>query len=142
MRYSSGFEPEKRYNPYSARPRKEVYCFNSFRLSGVIGDRLLQRRGRAATFILKEIQPEESCDPRLRELSVAYWAKVPINNESAGTLISMYLTTDQTVLGFFDATVFIGDLIGQKSRFCTSFLVNALLYSQRKISFLLDHGRR
>lgn len=67
------------------------------------------------------------CDPRLHQLEIGYWTRVPISNELAAGAISMFLETNHPVLGFFDADVFLNDLIDHKLQFCSAFLVHALL---------------
>ncbi|KAK7993915.1 Anp1-domain-containing protein, partial [Apiospora arundinis] len=42
--------------------------------------------------------------------------------------ISLYLITDHPLFGFFDPHLFIGDLVDQQEKFCSRFLVNALLH--------------
>ncbi|RGP64023.1 nitrate assimilation regulatory nira [Fusarium longipes] len=67
------------------------------------------------------------CDNRLERLQIGYWSKVPISNEDAASLISFYLQTDHKIMGFFDADLFLGDLVDCRQRFCSSFLVSAVL---------------
>ncbi|KDN63562.1 hypothetical protein CSUB01_09347 [Colletotrichum sublineola] len=55
--------------------------------------------------------PPQYCDSRLERLQIRYWTKVPISNELAARLISFYLETDHAVMGFFDADLFLDDLL-------------------------------
>ncbi|KAK8073791.1 hypothetical protein PG994_004690 [Apiospora phragmitis] len=79
--------------------------------------------------------PEESlpisrdyCDNRLAELSISAWTTVQVSDELAARIISLYLKTDHPMLGMFDPDLFVSDLVTQQRRFCSSLLVNALLY--------------
>jgi hypothetical protein len=68
------------------------------------------------------------CDSRLHDLRIAYWTTVPISNDKAAAILSLYLENQHPVLGTFDADLFIRDLVGQQLRFCSPFLVDAVLY--------------
>ncbi|KAF4454146.1 hypothetical protein F53441_3281 [Fusarium austroafricanum] len=67
------------------------------------------------------------CDPRLNQFDINYWTKVPISNEFAAGAISTYLETDHALLGFFDADLFLSDLVEQRLNYCSPFLVSSLL---------------
>ncbi|KAK8102802.1 hypothetical protein PG984_015948 [Apiospora sp. TS-2023a] len=68
------------------------------------------------------------CDDRLSALHISAWTTVQVSNELAARIISLYLKTDHPMLGTFDPDLFVSDLITQQKRFCSSLLVNALLY--------------
>ncbi|KAK7917103.1 hypothetical protein PG985_010711 [Apiospora marii] len=68
------------------------------------------------------------CDHRLSALHISAWTTVQVSNELAARIISLYLKTDHPMLGTFDPDLFVSDLIAQQGRFCSSLLVNALLY--------------
>ena len=68
------------------------------------------------------------CDARLRVLRIAYWTTVPISNNFAASVISLYLTNQHPVLGTFDAGLFLDDLVAQKLRYCSPLLVNSILH--------------
>ncbi|KAK8074389.1 hypothetical protein PG997_009052 [Apiospora hydei] len=68
------------------------------------------------------------CDARLKSLRIRYWTNVPIPDEAAARVISMYLETDHPLLGMFDPDQFISDLLDQKQQTCSALVVNALLY--------------
>ena len=68
------------------------------------------------------------CDTRLHELDISFWTSVPISNEFAANVISLYLETDHPLLGIFDPALFISDLVTWKLQFCSRLLVNAILY--------------
>ena len=72
--------------------------------------------------------PNRLCDIRLQDLRIAYWTTVPISNDKAAAIISLYLENQHPVLGTFDADLFVQDMVGQQLRFCSPFLVNAVLY--------------
>lgn len=68
------------------------------------------------------------CDDQLAKLDISYWSNVPICNDVASHAISLYLETDHPLLGFFDPGSFVSDLIHGQTNYCSSILVNALLY--------------
>ncbi|KFA54481.1 hypothetical protein S40293_09554 [Stachybotrys chartarum IBT 40293] len=72
--------------------------------------------------------PPAYLDPRLESLRIKRWTKVPITDDMAALLISLYLQTDNLLLGFLDADLFIEDLISFSMEGCSPFLVNAVLY--------------
>ena len=72
-------------------------------------------------------QPQQYCDERLSKLEIGYWTTVPISNEEAASALSLYLEQSHSIYGFFDADVFLDDLIHHELEFCSAFLVNALL---------------
>ncbi|KXL45058.1 MAG: hypothetical protein FE78DRAFT_148967, partial [Acidomyces sp. 'richmondensis'] len=59
---------------------------------------------------------------------IKYWTVVPISNEFAASIISQYLEVDHPTLGFFDADLFIHDLVYRRLEFCSPLLVSSLLY--------------
>jgi hypothetical protein len=71
--------------------------------------------------------PNTYCDPRLELLTVSYWTRIPIDNALAARTISHFLQTDHPVLGFFDADLFLRDLVGQGLSFCSSFLFHSVM---------------
>ncbi|ROT35470.1 hypothetical protein SODALDRAFT_353155 [Sodiomyces alkalinus F11] len=71
--------------------------------------------------------PPTYCDERLRDLDVAFWTDVPIDPHLAARIISLYLETDHPLIGTFDPSMFVADLINRQSTFCSSFLVNAIM---------------
>ncbi|KAM0356119.1 hypothetical protein ACHAPU_000513, partial [Fusarium lateritium] len=68
------------------------------------------------------------CDERLAKLNIGYWSSVPIPSNLAAKIISLYLETDHPLLGFFDPTLFVGDLVHCRARYCSELLVSALMY--------------
>ena len=68
------------------------------------------------------------CDERLDHLEIGYWTSVPIGDNLASRVISLYLETDHPLLGLFEPRLFIRDLVGHRGGFCSQVLVNALLY--------------
>jgi hypothetical protein len=67
-------------------------------------------------------------DGRLHQLRVDYWTRIPISNEFAARVISSYLQVDHALLGFFDADLFVADLVAQQLRYCSAVLVSSLLF--------------
>ncbi|KAH8662132.1 hypothetical protein BX600DRAFT_312268 [Xylariales sp. PMI_506] len=74
-------------------------------------------------------QPDtDLCDERLNSLKVQFWTTVPVSSTFAAKILSLYLKTDHPLLGTFDADLFVHDLVNQQQRYCSSFLVNCVLY--------------
>ncbi|PWI64680.1 hypothetical protein PCL_08689 [Purpureocillium lilacinum] len=67
------------------------------------------------------------CDSRLALLDISCWTALAITNELAAALLSLYLETDHPTLGFFDADLFLTDLIERRVRYCSPLLVSAVL---------------
>ena len=75
-----------------------------------------------------QVSPRKLCDPRLRELNIRKWTNVDIDDEMAASCISLYLETDHPLLGHFDPELFVSHLVSGRTKYCSSLLVNALLY--------------
>ncbi|KAI8964083.1 hypothetical protein F5Y11DRAFT_345821 [Daldinia sp. FL1419] len=77
------------------------------------------------------LQPLQSMhtiiDDRLKGVDFQVWTNVPIPNELAATLISLYLEIDHPWCPLFDADLFLNDCMQGGSHFCSRLLVNALL---------------
>ena len=73
-------------------------------------------------------QARSYLDDRLHRLHIGYWTRVPISDEFAAKILSFYLEVDHPLLGLFDADLFLGDLVDQRLRFCSAFLVSSLLF--------------
>ncbi|KAK7571424.1 hypothetical protein V3481_018638 [Fusarium oxysporum f. sp. vasinfectum] len=71
---------------------------------------------------------QKYCDSCLERLQIGYWTKIPISDDFAASLISFYINNDHKIMGFFDADLFLGDLVERRQRFCSSFLVSVVLY--------------
>lgn len=69
----------------------------------------------------------EYTDPRLHSLDIGFWTAVPVSDDYAAGAISLYLETDHPIIGFFDAQLFVGDLVHRRFKFCSPFLVSSLL---------------
>ncbi|KAK8076322.1 hypothetical protein PG994_003594 [Apiospora phragmitis] len=72
-------------------------------------------------------RPPSYIDERLHRLQIDYWTSVPISNDFAATVISSYLEVDHPVYAFFDADLFLHDLVHLEITFCSPFLVSSLL---------------
>ncbi|KAF5657911.1 regulatory CAT8 [Fusarium circinatum] len=94
----------------------------------ILGLLTLSQEGKPDLVLLNESRPKEHCDLRLNELSVSYWTRVPISNRSASTLISTFLETDNSAIGFIDKDLFLTDLVQNNPTFCSAFLVSSILY--------------
>ena len=70
----------------------------------------------------------EYCDERLRHLDITPWTSVPVSNEFAADVISLFLETDHPIQGLFDADLFLNDLVNSLHRFCSRLLVSSLLF--------------
>lgn len=68
------------------------------------------------------------CDVRLSNLRIRFWTTVPISNELAASVISAYLEVEHPVYGFFDADLFLQDLVSQQVEYCSPLLVNSVLF--------------
>ncbi|KAG6178471.1 hypothetical protein E4U27_003741 [Claviceps purpurea] len=68
------------------------------------------------------------CDPRLSKLNIRHWTSVDISDDLAAKCISLYLQTDHPLLGHFDPELFVSSLISEKHEYCSSLLINAMLY--------------
>jgi hypothetical protein len=68
------------------------------------------------------------CDDRLHSLQISLWTNIPISNDLAARVLSLYLATDHPLLGLFDPQLFITDLISGGQTFCSRFLVHVVLY--------------
>lgn len=73
------------------------------------------------------LDPQQYCDPRLNDLDLSYWTKVPISREFAASAISVYLENEHTFMGSFDPEIFLTDLVNYGLEYCSSFLVSAVL---------------
>jgi hypothetical protein len=73
------------------------------------------------------IREQPYCDDRLGQIVIEKWTDVPIESQTAGKIISFYLTTDHPLLGLFDADLFLRDLVSGDNNFCSPMLVNAVL---------------
>ena len=67
-------------------------------------------------------------DNRLWEVKIRYWTTVPITDRLAAELFSAFLEVELPVYGFFDSELFVRDLVKQDMRFCSSLLVNSVLF--------------
>jgi hypothetical protein len=67
------------------------------------------------------------CDSRLESLDIRYWTKVPISDEFAATLISVYLENEHPIIGAFDPETFLDDIVAQRAEFCSPYLVSSVL---------------
>ncbi|OTB20414.1 hypothetical protein K445DRAFT_299437 [Daldinia sp. EC12] len=66
-------------------------------------------------------------DDRLKGVNFQRWTPVPITNDLAATLLSLYLEIDYPWCPLFDADLFLNDCLQGKTHFCSALLVNALL---------------
>lgn len=86
-----------------------------------------QRLPESPPFVASSQPSSKWCDPRLGQICIGYWTRVVVSNDFAAGAISTYLETDHALLGFFDAELFLSDLIEQRLDYCSPFLVSSLL---------------
>jgi hypothetical protein len=67
---------------------------------------------------------------------MSFWSSVPISDDIAAKIISLYLETDHPLLGTFDPDLFVDDLVNCRLRYCSPLLVSALMYR----GCVGDHG--
>lgn len=67
-------------------------------------------------------------DNRLWKVKIRYWTTVPVTDRLAAELFSTFLEVELPVYGFFDPDLFVRDLVMQDMRFCSSLLVNSVLF--------------
>lgn len=84
--------------------------------------------GRSHSPLLGPLQDRVFCDPRLRQVRFRYWTRVPLSDEFAASLLSVYFENEHAIIGTFDMSVFLDDLVDGRFEFCSSFLVSSLLY--------------
>jgi hypothetical protein len=70
---------------------------------------------------------EHLCDERLWSVDLSQWSAIKITNEQAASLISLYLHISHPIIAFFDADLFIEDLVAHRGQFCSRLLVNTVL---------------
>ncbi|RNJ59919.1 hypothetical protein D7B24_000636 [Verticillium nonalfalfae] len=80
------------------------------------------------------------CDERLHRLDMSFWTDIPLSNEFATNVISLYLRTDHPLLGMFDPDLFVSDLVGHRDVYCSRFLVHALMYWGTQMYTSLDES--
>ncbi len=57
----------------------------------------------------------------LQRLQIGYWTNVTMSNTLAAAVISNYLQLSHPAFGFFDANLFLDDLVEQRQDFCSPF---------------------
>ena len=77
----------------------------------------------------------------LSQLNIGFWTNVEVTNHVAASAISLYLETDHPMCGFFNANLFIRDLVQLNLEHCSAFLVSSLLaFACVSSSFVPKHG--
>ena len=78
---------------------------------------------------LRPLPPATLIDSRLYTLKISQWTGVPISNELAARMLTLWFETDHMCVGFFDAELFITTLCaGVSNDFCSPFLVSCMLF--------------
>jgi hypothetical protein len=67
------------------------------------------------------------CDSRLKDIDFGYWTTVPVSDDFAASLISLFLENEYGIVAIFDVETFLTDIVARRFDFCSSFLVNSLL---------------
>jgi hypothetical protein len=70
---------------------------------------------------------EKYIDDRLAMVHFSQWTNVPVSDEFAAKVVSLYLEVFHPFLGLFDADLFLDSLISGETRFCSRLMVNAVL---------------
>ncbi|KAL6695521.1 hypothetical protein J3F84DRAFT_338354 [Trichoderma pleuroticola] len=89
-----------------------------------IQQRLVQHNGVMPQLSPPQTPPHE----KLSGLRISRWTNVTVADDFASRIISLYLTTDYPLLSSFDSTLFIHTLVTMEGDYCTSLLVNSLMY--------------
>lgn len=88
-----------------------------------------EARGRASAIVdVYSVSNASWSDRRLADLDIGRWTTVQVSNHDAAQLLSHYLETDHPILGLFDADLFLDGITQEYSSFCSSFLVNCVLF--------------
>jgi len=106
-------------NPLDARPVKGLISGPPSPLRGT--------NSRGDSPLSGPFQNRVFCDPRLGQVCFKYWTRVPVSDEFAASLLSVYFENEYPIIGAFDMAIFIDDLIDGRLEFCSSFLVSSLL---------------
>ena len=67
------------------------------------------------------------CDPRLNQLKIDYWTKIPISDEFAASVLSYHFETYHAIFGCVDVDLFLSDLVNHKLDYCSPFLLSAIM---------------
>ncbi|USW53339.1 hypothetical protein Slin15195_G066580 [Septoria linicola] len=73
-------------------------------------------------------QPSTFYDVDLANVDFKYWTLVSAEPEFYAMILPLYFEAGHAFAGFFDSQLFLGDLVAHKPRYCSSLLVNAVLY--------------
>lgn len=66
-------------------------------------------------------------DERLDNLDISIWTNLAVTHHLVAEAISMYLRNDHPILGFFNADLFLDDLVKGETAYCSRLLFHALL---------------
>lgn len=64
----------------------------------------------------------------LANVDFSYWTLVNAEPEFYALILPLYFEAAHAFAGFFDSQLFLDDLVAQRSRYCSSLLVNAVMY--------------
>ena len=78
-------------------------------------------------------------DERLKGLRIEFWTSIPITDEFAASVLSLYFKVDHPLHGFFDTDLFLRDLVQCRSEFCSPFLVATLMFYGCVSLLVTDH---
>jgi hypothetical protein len=96
-------------------------------------------RERPVSLVSGAARPQMLCDDRLNHLKMEFWTSVPLSDEFAASVISHYLETDHRIISFFDADLFLTDLVNHTIRCCSPLLVSCLMAQACVRQSIMDH---
>lgn len=67
-------------------------------------------------------------DHRFSKIVIGRWTTVDVKDRDAAQLLAHYLETDHPILGLFDADLFLDGITTGDQTYCSSFLVNCVLF--------------
>ncbi|KAK2006708.1 hypothetical protein LZ32DRAFT_79142 [Colletotrichum eremochloae] len=64
---------------------------------------------------------------QLKNLTMSYWSRTPIDNELTSDILSHFFTAHYPIFACFDAHQFLDDLVERRLDYCSPFLVTSVL---------------
>ncbi len=85
-------------------------------------------------------QASKICHVDLANVDFAYWTCVAAEQDFFAMILPLYFEAAHAFAGFFDAQLFLDDLVAGKERHCSRLLVNAVLYTACMSLILVGTG--